>query len=48
MIRYISMGDRVELAKAAMELAHLYSQKPQQLYADMLAVVANEPEDGDE
>jgi hypothetical protein len=44
MARYIDMGDRVELAKASMEFAHLYGQKPQQLYHGMLEAVATEPE----
>ncbi|MGA3113501.1 MAG: hypothetical protein ABSF90_03605 [Syntrophobacteraceae bacterium] len=44
MPRYIDMGDRIELAKGAMEFAHLYGFKPVQLYNAMLAAVAEEPE----
>jgi hypothetical protein len=44
--RYVDMGDRIELAKAAMEFAHLYGQKPQQLYHGMMEAVAAETEDG--
>ena len=41
---YVPMGDRIELAKAAMEFAANYSMKPQQLYHGMLEAVAREPE----
>ncbi|MGO9022600.1 MAG: hypothetical protein ACLQVJ_30055 [Syntrophobacteraceae bacterium] len=44
MPRYIDMGDRIELAKGAMEFAHLYGLKPVQLYFAVLAAVAEEPE----
>ena len=48
MKRYIDMGDRIELAKASMEFAHLYGQKPQQLYHGMLEAVATEQERGED
>jgi hypothetical protein len=41
---YVPVADRIELAKHAMEFAHLYQQKPQQLYHGMLEAVAMEPE----
>lgn len=43
---YVPLGDRIELAKSAIEFAHLYQQKPQQLYFGMLEAVAEEPERG--
>jgi len=45
--RYIDIGDRIELAKAAMEFAERYSMKPQQLYFGMLEAVAAEPKEGE-
>ena len=47
MKRYIDMGDRIELAKAAMEFAHLYQMKPQQLFYGMMEAVSAEPEKED-
>jgi hypothetical protein len=44
---YVPLGDRIELAKHAMEFAHLYSQRPMHLYSSMLEVVAEEPERGE-
>lgn len=41
---YVPLGDRIELAKAAMEFADKYQMKPQQLYFGMLEAVASEPE----
>ncbi len=41
---YLPLGDRIELAKAAMEFAHLYEFKPVQLYDSMVAAVTGEPE----
>jgi hypothetical protein len=45
---YVPLGDRIELAKAAMEFAGNYSMKPQQLYHSILEAVATEPEREDE
>ena len=42
---YVPLGDRIELAKCAVEFAHLYGLRPQQLYHGMLEAVAMEPED---
>ncbi len=41
--RYIDMGDRIELAKAAMEFADKHQMKPLQLYNQMLNAVREEP-----
>jgi len=38
------MGDRIELAKAAMEFAHPYGLRPMQLYHAMVDAVTDEPE----
>ena len=42
--RYLDMGDRIELAKAAMEFADRNGLKPVQLYNAMVEVVTDEPE----
>ncbi|MGA2937293.1 MAG: hypothetical protein ABSF52_09375 [Syntrophobacteraceae bacterium] len=42
--RYLDMGDRIELAKAAMEFADKYQLKPVQLYHAMVEAVTEEPE----
>ena len=42
--RYLDMGDRIELAKAAMEFADKYGFKPVQLYDAMVEAVTEEPE----
>ena len=41
---YVPLGDRIELAKTAMEFADKYMMKPTQLYFEMLEAVAQEPE----
>ncbi|MGA2223570.1 MAG: hypothetical protein ABSH41_03905 [Syntrophobacteraceae bacterium] len=41
---YVPLGDRIELAKWAMEFAGQYSMKPPQLYHSMMEAVATEPE----
>jgi hypothetical protein len=41
---YVPLGDRIELAKAAMEFAAGNTMKPLQLYHQMLEAVAGEPE----
>lgn len=41
---YVPLGDRVAIATAAMEFAHLYSRKPQQFYYEMVEAVSEEPE----
>jgi hypothetical protein len=46
--RYLDMGDRIELAKAAMEFAHLYGMKPHMLYHGMVEAVTEEPEKEEE
>lgn len=43
--RPLDMGDRIELAKAAMEFAHLYGFKPIQLYSSMAEAVTEETEE---
>jgi hypothetical protein len=42
--RYLDMGDRIELAKAAMEFAHCYNLRPNMLYDSMVTAVTEEPE----
>ncbi len=41
---YLPLGDRIELAKAAMEFADKYGFKPVQLYDAMVEAVTEEPE----
>ena len=41
--RYLDMGDRIELAKAAMEFADKYQLRPVQLYHAMVEAVTEEP-----
>ena len=42
--RYLDIGDRIVLAKAAMEFASINSMKPVQLYYSMAEAVSDEPE----
>jgi len=44
MKNYVPLGDRIELAKCAMEFAHLYNQTPGMLYCGMIECVAEELE----
>lgn len=43
--RYVDMGDRIELMKAAVEFAKDYQMKPLQLYHAMAEAVSAEPEE---
>ena len=40
---YLPLGDRIELAKAAMEFAHFYGATPHMLYHGMVEAVTEEP-----